>query len=81
MPTEDDEFALFDPENALEAKLRLGVLASTLIEGAHIVCANVALLSLTGSGRVLKSQAADFQVLAAAIEVLERRSVPVRART
>lgn len=78
--TPDEDVALFDREDALEAKLRLGVLASSLLEGAHILCTDVNLLQLNGAGRVLQSQAADFQSLAAAIEVLERRSTPVTAR-
>lgn len=80
MDTPDPADAMFDIQDALEAKLRLGVLASSILEGAHIVCTDVNLLKLGEAGRVLRSHAADFQALAAAIEVLERRSVPVTAR-
>ena len=81
MAPADDEIGLFDPKDALEAKLRLGVLASDLLEEAHMISTDVALLGVNGAGRVLKAYAADLQALAAAIEVLERRSVPVTART
>lgn len=79
MPTSDTN-GLLDREDALEAKLRLGVLASTLIEGAHILCTDVELLGLEASGRVLKTYASDLQALASAMEVLERRSVPITSR-
>ena len=80
MDTPDPTDALFDRKDALEAKLRLGVLASSILEGAHILCTDVELLKMAAAGRVLKTQAADFQTLAAAIEVLERRSILTTAR-
>lgn len=78
----DDEVAntLLDRDDALEAKLRLGVLASSILEGAHILCTDVILLKEVAAGRVLQSHAADFQALAAAIEVLERRSSIILGR-
>lgn len=45
----DDDNALFHPHDALEAKLGLGVLMSSILEGAHIFCTDVALLK-AGSG-------------------------------
>jgi hypothetical protein len=76
----DANEGLFDLEEALKAKLHLGDLASSLLQGAQIVCTDVELLKLNVAGRVLQSQAADFQALANAIEVLERRSLPVTAK-
>jgi len=80
--TDDPEFIpSLDPEDALEAKLRLGVLASSILESAHILCTEIDLLRVNAAGRVLKSSAADFQALAAAMEVLERRSIAPVSRT
>lgn len=77
----DDHDALIHPEDALEAKLRLGVLMSSILEGAQILCTDVALLKQEASGRVLRSYAADFISLAAAIEVLDRRSASSFSRS
>ena len=65
----DDEVAntLLDRDDALEAKLRLGVLASSILEGTHILCTDVILLKEVAAGRVLQSHAADFQALAAVL--------------
>ncbi|WP_395651638.1 hypothetical protein [Brevundimonas sp.] len=71
---------MFSIQDALEAKLRLSVLASSILEGAHIVRTDVNLLGLGEAGRVLRAHAADFQALALAIEVLERGTVRVTAR-
>lgn len=76
----DDHSALFDTEDAMEAKLRLGVFASTLLEGAHILCTDVALLRMERAGPLLQSYAADVQAIGAAIEVLDRRSAPIAVR-
>ncbi|MBX9708673.1 MAG: hypothetical protein K2X61_12145 [Caulobacteraceae bacterium] len=75
----DDEPQL-DREDALEAKLRLGVLASALLDSSQVLCTDVDLLRFDVSGRILLSQAADFATLAAAMEVLERRSQPISRR-
>lgn len=72
---------LLDTEDALEAKLRLGVLASSVLDAANILCTDVSLLQLGGAGRVLKSYGADFQALASAMEVLERRGTPIIPRS
>lgn len=70
-----DRDPMLDPEDALEAKLRLGVLASAVLDHAHILSTDTSLLALSEAGSVLKGYADDFQRLAAAMEVLERRSV------
>lgn len=80
MDPTDPADTLFNLDDALEAKLRLGVLASFLLEGAHILSTDVERLTMNSAGRVLCGHAADFQALAAAIEVLERRSTPITAR-
>lgn len=66
---------MMDPDDALEAKLRLGVMASVILDHAHILSTDTSLLALSEAGSVLKGYADDFQRLAAAMEVLERRSV------
>ncbi|KPF81118.1 hypothetical protein IP78_05570 [Brevundimonas sp. AAP58] len=76
----DDDAPQLDPEDALEAKLRLGVLASALLDSAQVLCTDVELLRFDVSGRILRSQATDFATLAAAMEVLERRSQPISRR-
>lgn len=76
-----DSAGLLDLEDALEAKLRLGVLASSLMEHAHFLCADVSLLRQTGAGGVLVGYAADLSVLAKAIQVLERRGTPAVSRS
>ena len=72
----DPPAPVLDPEDALEAKLRLGVLASNLIERADIMCTDVGILRATITGQLLQTVASDFSKLVDAIEVLERRSVP-----
>ncbi len=70
-----DRDPMLDPDDALEAKLRLGVMASAILDHAHILSTDTSLLALSEAGSVLKGYAEDFQKLAAAMEVLERRSV------
>ncbi|MNR90672.1 hypothetical protein D3C72_216590 [compost metagenome] len=70
-----DQDPMLDPADALEAKLRLGVMASAILDHAHILSTDTSLLALSEAGSVLKGYADDFQRLAAAMEVLERRSV------
>lgn len=70
-----DRDPMLDPDDALEAKLRLGVLASAILDHAHTLSTDTSLLALSEAGSVLKGYAEDFQKLAAAMEVLERRSV------
>ncbi|WP_271143552.1 hypothetical protein [Brevundimonas sp. NIBR10] len=52
---------MFDIQDALEDKLRLGVLASSMLEGARIACSDVSLLTLGAVGSVLRRSAGDFQ--------------------
>lgn len=75
--TRDDlnQDPMLDPDDALEAKLRLGVIASAILDHAHILSTDTSLLALSEAGSVLRGYADDFQRLAAAMEVLERRSV------
>lgn len=70
-----DQDPMMDPDDALEAKLRLGVMASAILDHAHILSTDTSLLALSEAGSVLRGYADDFQRLAAAMEVLERRSV------
>ena len=72
---------ILDPEDALEARLRLGVLTSALIEHAAVLCTVVALQRLPGATVVLQGELRDASTLAAAMEVLERRSTPVIDQT
>ncbi|WP_284876689.1 hypothetical protein [Brevundimonas sp. MEB006b] len=72
----DPPAPVLDPEDALEAKLRLGVLASHLIERADIMCTDVGILRASIAGQILQTVASDFSKLVDAMEVLERRSVP-----
>lgn len=75
--TDDQPTPTLDPDDALEAKLQLGVLASRLMELAHILSLEAHLLAMQGTGRVIDNYIKDAQVLTAAMEVLERRSAPV----
>ena len=63
-----------DPEDALEARLRLGVLTSALMEHADILCTDVAVQQLPGATAVLQGYLRDAAALAAAMDVLARRS-------
>lgn len=74
-PDDFDRDPMLDPDDALEAKLRLGVMASTILDHAHILSTDTSLLALSEAGSVLRGYAEDFQRLAAAMEVLERRAV------
>jgi hypothetical protein len=81
MPHDDDlPVPVLDPDDALEAKLRLGVLASSLIDRADIMCTDVGLLRQSITGEILQTVASDFTKLVDAMEVLERRSVPPISR-
>lgn len=77
----DPPAPVLDPEDALEAKLRLGVLASHLIERADIMCTDVGILRASITGQILQTVACDFSKLVDAMEVLERRSVPATRQT
>lgn len=74
-PDDLDREPMLDPDDALEAKLRLGVLASAILDHAHMLSTDTGLLTLSEAGSVLKGYADDFQRLAVAMEVLERRCV------
>ncbi len=63
-----------DPDDAMEARLRLGVLTSALIERAEFLCTDVTLLRLPAAPGVLQAYLADATTLAAAMEVLARRA-------
>lgn len=68
---------MLDPEDAREARLRLGVLASTLLEVSHDLCVIVALADDPKTARRLQTNARDFLVLADAMAVLDRLGRPV----
>lgn len=76
LPDDDPPAPVFDPEDALEAKLRLGVLASSLLDRADIMCTDVGILRRSITGQLLQTVASDFSKLVDAMEVLERRSAP-----
>lgn len=76
MINDDAPSPILDPEDALEAKLRLGVLANSLTERIEILCTDVSLLRLPAAGQILKRNVEDLSTLVAAIETLERLSVP-----
>lgn len=65
---------VLDPEDALEARLRLGVLTSTLIEYADVLCVDVGLMQLEPAPDLLQGYLRDASTLTAAMEVLARRS-------
>ena len=68
----DQPSPILDPEDALEAKLRLGVLASSLLERADVMCTDVGILQQQITGQMLQVLARDFSKLVDAMEVLER---------
>nr|WP_315054288.1 hypothetical protein [uncultured Brevundimonas sp.] len=73
MPNDDDPLSpILDPEDALEAKLRLGVLASSLLDRADVMCTDVGILRQQITGQMLQVLARDFSKLVDAMEVLER---------
>ena len=74
---EAERTVILDPEDALEARLRLGVLTSALMEHADVLCTDVAVQRLPGATAVLQGYLRDASTLAAAMEVLERRNAPV----
>lgn len=76
-----DRDPMLEPDDALEVKLRLGVMASAILDHAHILSTDTSLLALSEAGPVLRGYADDFQRLAAAMEVLERRSVVHSSRS
>lgn len=80
-PDDLDYEPMLDPNDALEAKLRLGVLASAILDHSHMLSTDTGLLALSEAGSVLKGYADDFQRLAAAMEVLERRCVVQASRS
>ncbi|MFN4092194.1 MAG: hypothetical protein ACK4FG_04795 [Brevundimonas sp.] len=72
--TDLDLAPTLDPDDAMEARLRLGVLTSALIERADCLCTDVTLMRLPAAPEVLKAYLADATTLAAAMEVLVRRA-------
>ncbi len=72
--TDPDRVPILDPDDAMEARLRLGVLTSALIEHADVLCTDVPLLRLPAAPAVLRGYLNDATTLAAAMEVLSRRS-------
>ena len=71
---ETEHIVILDPEDALEARLRLGVLTSALMELADVLCTDVAVQQLSGATAVLHGYLRDASTLAAAMDVLARRS-------
>lgn len=71
-----DLLPTLDPKDALEARLRLSVLASSLIEHAHVLCVDVELQQLPAYTTVLQGYLRDASALASAMEVLSRRGMP-----
>ena len=69
---------VLDPEDAREIRLRLGVLTSTVIEYADVLCVDVGLMQLDPAPDLLQGYLRDASTLTAAMEVLARRSRPVR---
>lgn len=68
---------MLDPEDAREARLRLGVLASTLLEDSHELCVIVSLADDPETAKRLQTNARDFLALADAMAVLDRLRRPV----
>lgn len=71
---EVERAVILDPEDALEERLRLGVLTSALLEHADVLCTDVAVQQLPGATAVLEGWMRDASTLAAAMDVLARRS-------
>jgi len=76
--TSDDWYqGMFDRDDALEAKFRLGVFAGHLAEYAVSLSTDLALLELSSAAGCLQSYLEDAKTLAQAMEVLDRRSRPI----
>ena len=79
--TSDDLYqGMFDRDDALEAKFRLGVFAGHLAEYAVSLSTDLALLELSSAAGCLQSYLQDAKTLAQAMEVLDRRSRPILPR-
>lgn len=76
--TSDDLYqGMFDRDDALEAKFRLGVFAGHLAEYAVRLSSDLELLELSSAAGCLQSYLQDAKTLAQAMEVLDRRSRPI----
>ncbi len=76
--TSDDLYqGMFDRDDALEAKFRLGVFAGHLAEYAVSLSTDLELLELSSAAGCLQSYLQDAKTLAQAMEVLDRRSRPI----
>ena len=76
--TSDDLYqGMFDRDDALETKFRLGVFAGHLAEYAVSLSADLDLLELSSAAGCLQSYLQDAKTLAEAMEVLDRRSRPI----
>lgn len=64
---------MLDPEDAHEALLRVGVLASSILEQSHDLCVDVIALKDPTTAIKIKRGADDLAALAAAMVVLARR--------
>lgn len=66
--------APFDPDDALETRLRLGVLIADLAERVHVIGVDVELMGSPVAASALQAYLRDAAILAAAGEVIARRS-------
>lgn len=67
-----------DPDDAEEARLRLGVLASALLEEGHLLCTDVHAMQEDAASRRLVQMVEDAAVLTRAMAVLARLGVSPR---
>lgn len=70
--TPQDSQPVLDPDDAREARERLGVLAAALLEEAHGLCVDPDALSDAGAAEHLTCLLSDAATLAAAMAVLAR---------
>ncbi|MEG2314246.1 hypothetical protein [Brevundimonas sp.] len=76
--TSDDLYqGMFDRDDELEAKFRLGVFTGHLAEYAVSLSTDLDLLELSSAAGCLQSYLQDAKILAQAMEVLDRRSRPI----
>lgn len=77
MNSDDFYQGMFDRDDALEAKFRLGVFAAHLAEYAVNLSSDLELLELASAAGCLQSYLQDAKTLAQAMEVLDHRSRPI----
>lgn len=73
MVTQDARRVL-DPDDAGEARLRLGVLIAALLEEAHSLCVDPGTMTKPDASEALTRLLTDATTLAAAMAVLSRRA-------